>query len=112
MKILLLFLALAAVTVAQVGVPLNPSTYPDVAGANSTTQLATTGGCSAIQLLADSGNSYVIRWGGVSTTSAQGGTIAPGAGQFLPYTGNNYYPLASLYVYVQTGDTFRFVCFR
>lgn len=94
------------------GVPLQPKNYADISGSNGTVQLASGGGCNQIQLLNDSASSHVIRYGDSSTSATSGGTIAAGGGQFISAPGQSYYPLASEYVYVQTGDTARFICWH
>jgi hypothetical protein len=97
---------------AQSGVAIQPFTYPDITGAASTTQLSTTLGCASVQMIAPAANSASVRWGDASTSATRGGVIAAGGGQYLPPNGSNYYPLASLYVYVGSGDKLQFVCFR
>lgn len=99
-------------THAQTSVAVQPFTYPDITGAGSTTQLSSTLGCKSLQLLAPSANSASVRWGDSSTSASRGGVIPAGGGQFLPPNGDNYYPLASLYVYVASSDKLQFVCFR
>ncbi len=98
---------------AQVGVAVQPFTYPDITGASSTTQLSSTLACASLQLIAPAANSASVRWGDASTSSSRGGVIAAGGAQFLPpMYGGNYYPLSSIYVYITTGDKLQFVCMR
>ena len=58
---LLLFIPVPRTSNAQVGVAIQPFTYPDITGAGSTTQLSSTLGCNSFQLIAPAANSASIR---------------------------------------------------
>lgn len=98
-------LMLAGVLCAQTGGPVRPRTQADITGAASTVAVASTGGARWIQIVAPATNSASVRWGDANTSATRGNIIAAGGGQMLPpLSGGDYYPLASVYVYVASGD--------
>jgi hypothetical protein len=56
-----------------------------------------------VQVVADPGNSNPVRLGDSTVSPTVGLRLAPGAGQMLPYKGDQY-SLAQIYIYVVTGD--------
>lgn len=90
---------------AQTGL-LNPYTIADIAGSSHTVALATNFvPAKLIQFTAPSGNSSPVRYGDASTSSSRGTSITPANKDNIGATGNGYFNLANVYVYVATGDT-------
>lgn len=60
-----------------------------------------------IQIVAPTGNMSTSYWSIGNTSTANGGILPAGAGQFLPPKSQGGYDLAGVYVYAAMGDTLR-----
>lgn len=108
-----------ALLVGQSGV-VAPTSYPEITGDAATHQLATSGTCRTVQIIAPSGNGAVVRIGDSTTSSSKGLPVAAGAGLFLPPLDSDQresiqqhlYNLSALYYYAASGDKLDFVCFH
>jgi len=93
-------------------------TYADITGTGAAVQVDTTAGhsCRYIQLVTPSTNSATLgRWGDSQISGTRGGTIAAGAGQFLPPlpalgSSEQRYDVTKLYVQMANGDKISVVC--
>lgn len=112
-------LALLAILAALVyGQSASVTTFPDISGSSATVPLNATGSCVWVQIVAPAANAAISRWGDVTTGATRGGLLPAGSGQFLPprpindqlTVSSQLYSLASLYVYVASGDKITFVC--
>lgn len=118
-RVTLLLLLFATLAVPQQSLSL--FTLPDITGAGSAVQLATSGTASWCQMVAPLANGSVVRWGDASISSSRGAIIPAGYGQFMPPGPGNggnspgagyVFQLSSLYVLVQSGDKLTVTCAR
>jgi hypothetical protein len=87
------------------------TTAADISGSSATVQVATSGSARWVQFIAPAANMNAVRYGDSMTSATRGGLIAAGGGQMLPPLPQNrsgdaasLYNLATIYVYVVTGD--------
>ena len=92
-----LALTLACASLATVG------TTTEITGTAAAVPIASSGSALWVQLIADPSNASAVRVGDSTVTATRGARVAPGGGLLLPVKGD-YYSLASIYVYVATGD--------
>lgn len=99
LKRLLLMLALALVL--QGGAL---STLPDVSGTGATVRFTSSQRFGRwVQVSTPTSNTAAIRVGDSTTSATQGTLVAPGLGQFFPYTGQPI-DISQIYIYVASGD--------
>lgn len=119
LKRLLTAIFLSSLLIAQSGI-VAPISYPEITGDASAHQIATTGSCRTVQIIAPSGNAAVVRIGDSTTTSSKGLPVAAGAGLFLPPLDSDqresvqqhFYNLSAIYYYAASNDKLDFVCFK
>jgi hypothetical protein len=78
-------------------------TRTEITGTAAAVQIASSGVARWVQFVADPGNAAAVRVGDSTVTSTSGARVAAGGGLLLPYQGANY-TLASIYVYIASGD--------
>lgn len=97
-----------------------PVSYPEITGDAATHQLATSGTCRAIQIIAPSGNAAVVRIGDSTTSATKGLPVAAGGGLFMPPLDSDQresvqqhlYNLSAFYYYAASSDKLDFVCIK
>jgi hypothetical protein len=107
-----LLLVCAVACLAQSGtVTVTP--LPDVVGASTTTQLASSGSCKFVIIIAWPTNTGTVRVGDSTTTSSKGATLPPGSGLMLPAlpsflgqvsSGQQSYDMTKIYFWIATSD--------
>lgn len=90
------------------------TTIPDIVGTSHAVQITTSAVAARwVDFSAPAGNTHNVRYGDANVAAGRGSIIAAGKRVLLPPLPldvrlaaiNSFYQLASIYVYVQTGDT-------
>lgn len=114
-KLLTLGLVLASFAIPQQLPMWVITSIPDVAGTGSAVQLASSGTCRWVQLVAPKANTNDVRVGGSDVSSSKGITLAAATGFMFPTSPNGgsnapLYSLSSIWVLVQSGDKVTGLC--
>lgn len=80
------------------------STLPDITGSGATVQITTQHRIARwVQVSTPTSNTAAIRVGDSAVSATQGTLVAPGFGQFFPFTGQPM-DISEIYVYAASGD--------
>ncbi len=101
---LLLLIIVPTLMFAQIGL-LNPYTIADISGTSTRVALSTVFvPAKLIQFTTPCTNSSNVRYGDTNTSATQGTPILPCSKDNIGASGNGYFNLANISVYVETGD--------
>ena len=104
----LLFVPLLLILSAVRLVPAQACCSITIAGSSAVVRVTTSStSVNWVQLVAPTGNASTAYWGIGTTSTANGGILPAGSGQFIPPKARGNYDLSNVYVYVASGDTLR-----